>query len=74
MLGARIKVNWTWSSRRWYHSSITILGISELKWTGMVNLIQMRIISTPIGKDPLALIVSKRVQNIVLGRTSKMTE
>ena len=26
--------------------NINILGISELKWTGMVNLIQMTIVST----------------------------
>ena len=30
-----------------------ILGISELKWTGMVNLIQVTIISTTVGKNPL---------------------
>ena len=29
------------------------LGISELKWTGMVNLTQMTIISTTVGKNPL---------------------
>ena len=33
--------------------NIDILGIRELKWTGMVNLIQMTIISTTMGKDPL---------------------
>ena len=31
----------------------TFLGISELKWTGMVNLTQMIIISTTVGKNPL---------------------
>ena len=30
-----------------------VLGISELKWTGMVKLIQMTIISTTVGKNPL---------------------
>ena len=30
-----------------------ILGISELKWTGMVNLTQIIIISTTVGKNPL---------------------
>ena len=30
-----------------------ILGISELKWTGMGNLIQVTIISTTVGKNPL---------------------
>ena len=33
--------------------SVDILGISELKWTGMVNLTQMTIISTTVGKNPL---------------------
>ena len=33
--------------------NISILGISELRWTGMVNLIQMTIISTIVGKNPL---------------------
>ena len=33
--------------------NIDILGISELKWTGMVNLTQMTIISTTVGKNPL---------------------
>ena len=33
--------------------NINILGISELKWTGMANLIQMIIISTTVGKNPL---------------------
>ena len=33
--------------------SIDILGISELKWTGMGNLTQMTIISTIVDKNPL---------------------
>ena len=33
--------------------NINILGISELKWTGMGNLTQMTIISTIVGKNPL---------------------
>ena len=33
--------------------NINILGISELKWTGWANLIQMTIISTTVGKNPL---------------------
>ena len=33
--------------------NIDILGISELKWTGVVNLTQMTIISTTVGKKPL---------------------
>ena len=33
--------------------SIDLLGFSELKWTGMANLIQMTIGSTTVGKNPL---------------------
>ena len=33
--------------------NINILGISELKWMGMANLIQMTIISTTVGRNPL---------------------
>ena len=33
--------------------NINLLGINELKWTGMVNLIQMTIISTTVNKNPL---------------------
>ena len=33
--------------------NIDILGISELKWNGMVTLIRMTIISTTVGKNPL---------------------
>ena len=33
--------------------NIDILGISELKWTGMVTLTQMTIISSTVGKNPL---------------------
>ena len=34
--------------------NIDILGISELKWTGMeLNLTQMVVISTTVGKNPL---------------------
>ena len=32
--------------------NVNILGISELKWTGGVNLTQMTIISTTVGKNP----------------------
>ena len=32
---------------------IDILGIRELKWTGMVNLTQMTSISTTVGRNPL---------------------
>ena len=33
-------------------SNVDILGISELKWTGMVNLTQMTIIPTTAGRNP----------------------
>ena len=33
--------------------NIDILGISKLKWAGMMNFIQMTIISTTVGKNPL---------------------
>ena len=33
--------------------NVDILGISELKWTGMGGLTQMTIISTTVGKNPL---------------------
>ena len=33
--------------------NVNILGISKLKWTGWVNLTQMTIISTTVGKNPL---------------------
>ena len=33
--------------------NVNILGISKLKWTGMVNLTQMTIISTTVGRNPL---------------------
>ena len=32
---------------------VDILGISELKWTGMGELTQMTIISTTVGRNPL---------------------
>ena len=33
--------------------NVNILGISELKWTGMGELTQMTIIPTSVGKNPL---------------------
>ena len=33
--------------------NVDILGISELKWTGMANVTQMIILSTTVGKNPL---------------------
>ena len=33
--------------------NVDILGISELKWTRWMNLTQMTIISTTVGRNPL---------------------
>ena len=33
--------------------NVDILGISELKWTDMMNITQMTIISTNVDKNPL---------------------
>ena len=45
--------------------NVDILGIYEIKWIEWVNLTQMTIISTTVGKNPLedgvAIIVNKRV-------------
>ena len=56
--------------------NIGILGISELKWTEWVNLTQMTIISTTVGKNcfrrnGVAIMVNKRVRNAVLGCSLK---
>ena len=55
--------------------NIDILGINELKWTRMGNLVQMTITSTTDGQESLrrngvAIIGNKRVQNTI----SKVTE
>ena len=51
--------------------NVDILGISELKQTGWVNLTQMTIISTTVGRNPSEEMEypswSTRVQNAVLG-------
>ena len=51
--------------------NVDILGISELKWTGMGDLTQMTIISTTAGRNPSEEMEwpswsTKRVQNAVL--------
>jgi len=33
--------------------NIDVLGVSELKWTGMGDFTQMTIISTTVGRNPL---------------------
>ena len=50
--------------------NVNLSGISELKWMGMGELVQMIIISATVGKCPLeevALKVNKRVWNTVHG-------
>ena len=52
--------------------NVDILGISELKWTGMMNLTQMTIYIYYCGQESLrrngvAIMVNKRVRNAVLG-------
>ena len=43
--------------QRWQEWTLTFLGIHELKWTGMGKLIQMTIISSTVGKNPLEKMV-----------------
>ena len=59
--------------------NIDILGISELKWTGMVNLTQMTIISTTAGRNPSEELEgpswsTKESEMQYLDAISKMTE
>ena len=59
--------------------NIDILGISELKWTGMGEFIQMTIISTTEGENPLEEMEqpsqsTKESEMQYLGAISKMTE
>ena len=59
--------------------NINILGISELKWTGMGDFNSDDHYVYYCGQESLrrnevALIVNKRVQNAVLDAISKMTE
>ena len=60
--------------------NISILGISELDWNGLewANLIQMTIISTTVGRNPLEemewFIVNKESEMPYLDSISKMTE
>ena len=51
MLGTCIKVNWK-GSIEMVRVNIGILGISELKWTGMGKLTQMTIMSTTVARIP----------------------
>ena len=59
--------------------NIDILDISKLKWTGMVNLTQMTIISTTVDKNPLEEMEepsqsTKESEMQYLDAISKMTE
>ena len=72
MLGPQIKINWKWSNRRMARVNINILGISELKCTGMGGFNSDDHYISYCGQEPLrrnrvAHIVNKRVKNAVLG-------
>ena len=58
--------------------NIDTLAISEINRLEKMNLVQVTIISTTVGKNPLeeiaAIIVNKRVRDAVLGCNLKMTE
>ena len=59
--------------------NIDILGISELKWTGWVNLTQMTILSTTAGRNPSGEMEypswsTKQSEMQYLDAVSKMTE
>ena len=59
--------------------NVDILGISEVKWTGWVNLTQMTIISTTVGRNPSEEMEwpswsTKESEMQYLDAISKMTE
>ena len=61
------------------NTNVDILGISELKWTGMGefnsdNHFIYYCRQESLRRNGVALIVNKRVQNAVLDAISKMTE
>ena len=67
-----MKANWKWSNKRWQRVNIIILGISELKWTGMgeFNSDDHYIYNCEqesLPRNGVTIIVNKRVQNAVLG-------
>ena len=71
LLGAWIKVNWKWSNVM-ARVSIDILGISELKWTGMAEFNSDNHYIYYCGQESfrrngVGLTVNKRVWNAVLG-------
>ena len=72
MLGPWIKANWKWFKQEVARVNIDILGISELKWTGMGEFNSDDHYLHYCGQESLrrngaAIIVNKRVQNAVLG-------
>ena len=72
MLGPWIKENWKWSNRRRQELKVDILGIRELKWTGMGELNSDDHYIYYCGQESfrrnwVAIMVNKRVQNAVLG-------
>ena len=71
MLGPWIKANWKWSNEM-ARVNVNVLGISELKWTGMVEFNSDDHYIYYCGQESLringlAIIVNKRVWNAVLG-------
>ena len=67
MLGPCIKVNWKWSNQEMARVNIDILGIIELKWTGMGDFNSDNHYIYHCGQESLrrnevAVIVNKRVQ------------
>ena len=71
MLGPRIKANWKWPNRM-AKVNIDILGISELKWTGMGEFYSDDHYIYYCGQESLrrngvVIMVNIRVRNAVLG-------
>ena len=72
LLGPSIKANWKWSNEI-ARVNTNILGISELKWTGMGKFnsddhyIYYYCGQESLGRNGVAIIVKKRVLNEVLG-------
>ena len=76
ILGPWIKANWKWSNRRWYQVNTDILGIIELKWTGMGEFNSNDRYIYYCGQEVLrrngiAIIVNKKFSNVVLGCSLK---
>ena len=77
MWGPWIKINWKWSNRRWQEwLTVEILGIRELKWTGMCEFKSDDHYIYYCGQEShrrnrVAITVNKRVWNVVLGSNLK---